>query len=227
MAKIFISYRRDDAADASGRLYDRLVGQFGEANVFKDVDTIPLGVDFRTVLGEAVGQCAVMLVVIGRQWLSATDAGGHRRLEQPGGFVRLELEAALARDIPVVPGPVQDAPVPPERDLPPSRAALAYRHGISLRSDPQFHGDVTQLIHRLTPLVGASAAELLARGQALLAHNQYAEALAVFEHATQLAPTSAAAWAYRGSGLNALKRNDEALAACERALALDPSSAEA
>jgi hypothetical protein len=44
---IFVSYRRHDSADVTGRIYDRLVQRFDKAQVFKDVDSIPLGVDFR------------------------------------------------------------------------------------------------------------------------------------------------------------------------------------
>jgi hypothetical protein len=45
MGKLFISYRRDDTADSCGRLDDKLAARFGRANVFKDVDSIPLGAD--------------------------------------------------------------------------------------------------------------------------------------------------------------------------------------
>ena len=44
---IFISYRRDDSADVSGRIYDRLAEHFGDEAVFKDVDDIPFGVNFK------------------------------------------------------------------------------------------------------------------------------------------------------------------------------------
>jgi hypothetical protein len=43
---IFVSYRRQDSAHLAGRLYDRLADRFGEGQVFMDVDTIKLGVDF-------------------------------------------------------------------------------------------------------------------------------------------------------------------------------------
>jgi len=65
MSKILISYRREDSADVAGRIYDRLVQQFGQGAVFKDVDSIPLGVDFRTFLDEQVAKCNVFLAVIG------------------------------------------------------------------------------------------------------------------------------------------------------------------
>jgi hypothetical protein len=49
---IFISYRRDDSADVTGRIYDRLVQESGKKKVFKDVDSIPLGIDFKSYLAE-------------------------------------------------------------------------------------------------------------------------------------------------------------------------------
>ncbi len=153
MSKLFISYRRDDTADICGRLYDKLAPRFGAANVFKDVDSIPLGADFRQVLRDSVAQCAAMLVVIGRNWLTVTDAAGRRRLENPNDFVRIEVEAALARNIPVIPVLVQGAAMPREDELPPSLAPLAYRHGIDVRGDPHFHRDADQLMDRLAPLL--------------------------------------------------------------------------
>src|SRR5262245_10108657 len=68
-AAIFISYRRDDAGDVTGRIYDRLAQHFGKPFVFKDVDGIPLGIDFRKHLGDSVGRCDVLLAVIGTRWL--------------------------------------------------------------------------------------------------------------------------------------------------------------
>ena len=71
MAKLFISYRRGDSADVTGRIYDRLEARFGRESVFIDVDTIPPGVDFREHIERAVGQADVVLVVIGPDWLAA------------------------------------------------------------------------------------------------------------------------------------------------------------
>jgi uncharacterized protein len=135
VVKTFISYRRDDSAADSGRIYDRLLPQYGRENVFKDVDAIPLGVDFRRVLTDEVAKCDVMLVVIGRWWVGIADARGHRRLGDPNDFVRIEVEAALARNIPAIPILVQNAPMPQAQDLPSSLAPLAYRNSIAVRGD--------------------------------------------------------------------------------------------
>ena len=82
MPKVFISYRRDDSADATGRLHDRLSTEFGADSVFIDIDNIPYGVDFRKHLAEAVEKCDVFLAIIGDSWLDIRDSEGTRRLER-------------------------------------------------------------------------------------------------------------------------------------------------
>jgi hypothetical protein len=157
MPKIFISYRREDCRHVTGRVYDRLVGAFGPASVFKDVDSLPLGIDFRRALNDQVAQCDVLLAVIGDAWLRADGTGGARRIDSETDFVRIEIEAALKRDIPVVPLLVGDAPVPKERELPPSLAQLAYRNGTTLREDPHFGADMERLIRALRQIKSATA----------------------------------------------------------------------
>ena len=100
--QIFISYRRDDSGYAAGRLFDRLSQRFGRDRLFMDIDTIGLGVDFAHSIDEAIAGCDVVLAVIGRDWLTAADAQGRRRLDDPQDFVRQELVAALSRDIPEI-----------------------------------------------------------------------------------------------------------------------------
>ena len=94
MAKIFISYRRQDSIGVTGRIYDRLRAHFGDGAVFMDIDNIPFGVNFRKHIDSAVGHCDVVLAVIGTKWAEETDA--HRRLDDPRDFVRIELESALS-----------------------------------------------------------------------------------------------------------------------------------
>jgi hypothetical protein len=43
VARIFISYRRDDDPSAAGRLYDALSASFGADGVFMDTDTLEPG----------------------------------------------------------------------------------------------------------------------------------------------------------------------------------------
>ena len=155
--RIFLSYRREDSADVAGRIYDRLTQVFQKAQVFKDVDSIPLGVDFRKHLQQTVESCDVVLVVVGDRWLTPTS--GVRRIDDPKDFVRIELEVALQRDIPVIPLLVRGASVPPESELPPVLASLAYRNGTSIRPDPDFHRDMDRLIESLRTYLPAESSE--------------------------------------------------------------------
>jgi Tol biopolymer transport system component len=158
LSGIFISYRRNDSPDATGRIYDRLVSEFGKAQVFKDVDSIPLGQDFRGHLNGIVGDCGVVLAIIGPRWTDASNKAGQRRLEDPDDFVRIELEAALARDIPVVPVLVGHAPIPVASELPGSLAPMAFRQSIEVRPDPDFHNDATRLVSALRGILDPAAA---------------------------------------------------------------------
>jgi hypothetical protein len=146
---IFVSYRRTDSADVAGRIYDRLLGAFGKTAIFKDVDSIPLGFDFKEYLDKKVSECNVLLAIIGDRWLEASDSMGRERLVDPSDFVRIEIESALARGIPVIPLLVRGASIPSEEELPASLKKLVYRNGIQIRSDPDFHRDMDRLISGL------------------------------------------------------------------------------
>src|SRR5882672_5435119 len=93
-ANIFINYRREDSSGYAGRLFDALSSHFA-GRLFMDIDTLEPGVDFVEAIEQAVGSCEVLIVVVGREWLTIKDAAGQRRLDDPGDFVRLEVETAL------------------------------------------------------------------------------------------------------------------------------------
>ena len=151
--RIFISYRRDDAAGDAGRLADHLHRRFGKDRVFLDIDTIDPGTDFVRVLHDSLQQTAAVLVVIGPRWTSVRSADGSRRLESASDFVRLEVEAALGRSIPVVPVLVQGAKMPDAKDLPSSLASLVNRQAATL-DHAEFHDDAERLCDRLAAMIG-------------------------------------------------------------------------
>lgn len=162
MLKIFISYRRADSRKDAGRIYDRMAEAFGKEHIFKDVDSIPMGKDFRGVLREAVAACDVQLVIIGRSWLTITDDAGRQRLTDADDFVHIEVESALQRDsCLVIPVLVDNAQMPRADDLPPDLRELAFKNAAVVRDDPDFHADVSRIIASLSghaPPRAASAA---------------------------------------------------------------------
>jgi hypothetical protein len=129
---IFLSYRREDTAPASGRLADLLNERFGEDLVFVDVETIEPGDDFTVRITGAVESCDVLLAMIGPRWLTATDGRGRRRIDLPDDYVALEIGAALRRGIRVIPILVDGAPMVGAADLPPGLRDLATRHAVPL-----------------------------------------------------------------------------------------------
>ena len=146
---VFISYRRDDSQDVVGRIYDRLVAVFSPEQVIRDIDSLLIGRPFPEALNDAVSQSEVVLVIIGKHWLTASDNDGARRLDDAGDFVRMEIERALAAGKHVVPVLVSNASMPQAKDLPESIRSLVNQHGIQVRPDPDFHGDMDRLIRQL------------------------------------------------------------------------------
>ncbi|MEO1446259.1 MAG: SUMF1/EgtB/PvdO family nonheme iron enzyme, partial [Cyanobacteria bacterium J06635_11] len=145
MSRIFISYRRSDAAAEAGRIYDALEPHFGRESIFMDVDALEAGEDFRARLREAVEQCQVLLAVISKGWLQATDEAGHRRLDNPADWVRLEIETALARNIRVIPVLSEGIAMPLASELPQSLQPLVYRHAAFVRHNRDFRNDMEVL----------------------------------------------------------------------------------
>jgi hypothetical protein len=142
---IFISYRREDTAYPAGRLYDVFCDHFGQERVFMDVDSLNVGVDFVNSIIEAVSRCDILLALIGREWVTITNSQGERRLNNPHDFVRVEIETALQREIPVMPILFDGAVMPAADDLPPSLQPLTRRNAIEI-SHTGFRSEVTRLV---------------------------------------------------------------------------------
>jgi formylglycine-generating enzyme required for sulfatase activity len=151
--KVFISYRRDDSAGHAGRVHDRLELEFGRDLLFMDVDAVPLGMNFIKILDEAVAKCDALLAVIGPNWLDLRDKDGNRRLDDPHDYVRIEIAAALQRDIPVIPVLLDGAEIPRVDQLPKDIEELALRNGLYVRH-ASFHNDMDRLIAGLRAPLG-------------------------------------------------------------------------
>src|SRR5215469_6484534 len=146
-AKVFISYRREDAAGHAGRLYDRLKERFPR-RVFMDVGEIAPGSDFVDAIERGVSECKALVAIIGNNWLNGN------RLRDPHDFVRLEIGAALNRGIRVVPVLVRGAHMPTAADLPEDLALLLRRQAISI-GDEDWDSGCERLIQTLSQDLGA------------------------------------------------------------------------
>jgi len=153
MAGIFVSYRREDGRADAGRLTKDLKEHLEGGQIFRDIDTLQPGTDFVKAINTAIGSCSALLAIIGPNWLSSKGQDGRRRIDDPTDFVRLEIEAALSRDIRVIPLLVGEAKMPRQTDLPDSLMPLARRHAHEL-SESRWDFDVERLVATLAEIPG-------------------------------------------------------------------------
>lgn len=156
--RIFINYRRDDAAGVAGRLSDSLGRYFGDGRVFRDVEGIEAGANFEEVLKSTSHGADAMIVLIGRQWATMAGPQGRPRLHDPDDWVAREIAAALEKKIPVYPVLIESAAMPRAEELPPSLHPLVRHNAISI-SDHRWHSDVTRLAKIVAIDIPGSAAE--------------------------------------------------------------------
>ncbi|HUR16967.1 MAG TPA: TIR domain-containing protein, partial [Candidatus Limnocylindrales bacterium] len=152
-SRIFLCYRRGRDSGRAGRLRDRLTDEFGESDIFLDVSTLRPGVDFAEVIAQAVSAAAVMLVIIGPQWLEERDADGRRRIDSEQDWMRMEVSLALRSNVTVIPVLVEGASMPRASALPSDLRGLARRQAIEL-ADDRWEYDVRQLIDAMRSSIG-------------------------------------------------------------------------
>ena len=158
MSKIAISYRRSDSQDITGRIFDRLVEHFGKDTVFRDIDNIRPGIDFRKQIADALRTAEVLVVVVGPRWLGRSK-GGEVRMENEADPVRIEVETALGRGIPVIPLLVGGSTMPTTTQLPISLRDFAYRHAVTVDGGRDFDHHVAGLVRALDELLATSSVD--------------------------------------------------------------------
>jgi hypothetical protein len=145
---VFICYRRTDTDTLVDFLYPRLADALSRDAVFRDVDDMPKGLDFRTEIQRALRQATIVLVMIGPNWVSGSASG---RLDDPKDHVRIEIETALGLPgVRVVPVLVNEIQMPQTPQLPAPLGPLLSRDAARLRSGPRdFANDADQLVRML------------------------------------------------------------------------------
>lgn len=79
---------------------------------------------------------------------------GRQRLDNPDDYIRLKVEAALGRDIRVIPILVEGAAMPGTQELPGSLAGLARRNALEV-SHGRFSADADRLISIIERILSA------------------------------------------------------------------------
>lgn len=156
MTRITVSYRRRDSDAITGRIFDRLVAHYGPDAVFRDIDNIPPGIDYRKYISGALGKTDILLAIVGPQWTGATSEG-ITRIKQETDLVRIEVETALRREIPVVPVLVGNATMPQPAELPEGLQDFAFRNAVKVDALEDFDDHVKRLIRSLDRLLQPQA----------------------------------------------------------------------
>ena len=153
---IFLSYRREDAAPYARLLQHELRERFPDAQVFMDLDSVEAGLPFAEVIRDAVDSCAVLVALIGRQWVTLADEQGNRWLDNSGDFVRFEVQTALERGVRVIPVLVDGASPPHRQQLPSELHKLVGLNAHKLSYDRyQYDADrLLDLIQRVLAPIG-------------------------------------------------------------------------
>jgi uncharacterized protein YecT (DUF1311 family) len=164
MAKIAISYRRSDSQDITGRIFDRLAQQYGRDTVFRDIDSIRPGIDFRTQIADALTATDVLLVIVGPRWLGRGE-GVASRMDNESDPVRVEVEMALKREIPVIPVLVSGMKMPEAGELPATLKDFAFRHAVEVDGGRDFDHHIEGLSRTLDQIFAAKGMAPPARQQ--------------------------------------------------------------
>jgi len=144
--KIFISYRRDDTQFQTDILYNELIERgVSKKDIFKDIESIGLGVNFDDAIDNALAQSEVVLVVIGNAWFNEKNKA---RLHNPEDFVRREIAKALAIEGKVVVPVLFDTQMPPTEELPEDLKPIWRRNAIEI-SRKYLENDMDELVQKL------------------------------------------------------------------------------
>ena len=147
MPRITISYRRDDSGAITGRIFDRLAAHYGRESIFRDIDNIPPGVDFRKHIDGILDESDVVIAVVGPRWVG--PRGGQSRLSNAADPVRVEIETALRKNCPLIPVLVLRGTMPRVEHLPESLQDFAYHNAVSVDSGQDFDVHMARLIRAM------------------------------------------------------------------------------
>ncbi|MGD0419041.1 MAG: TIR domain-containing protein [Xanthobacteraceae bacterium] len=147
MPKIAISYRRSDSEAMTGRVFDRLIAHYGKDAIFRDIDDIPLGIDFRQHINQTLLKTNILLAIIGPEWLGSR--GDVERIREEADPVRVEVETALRRRVPIVPVLIGSTKMPTAEQLPPGLKDFAFRNAVKVDTGLDFDFHIDRLIRAM------------------------------------------------------------------------------
>jgi hypothetical protein len=148
MTRIFVSYKREDTKHLTHRIGEDLQRRYGIENVFVDVNNVTIGSDFRSQIRQKLDVCDIFIAVIGARWLERRSGNIHNEAD----WVRVEIETALERKVPIIPLLVDGTKMPTVRELPDSLDEFAYKQAFNFNSE-DYNNQVARFIAQLEGLI--------------------------------------------------------------------------
>lgn len=145
--KFFVCYRRDDTKQIAGRVHDKLLTRWDADSIFFDIDSVPLGVDFRVFTRKTLTSCTHMLVLVGNQFVGARSE--EPRIFDQNDLVRTELEMAFSMGLTIIPVTIDDARMPVPDLLPKEIQHFSFLNAAKLDSGADFHAHMSRIIKAL------------------------------------------------------------------------------
>jgi hypothetical protein len=135
-----------------GRILDRLPERLGDGRAFIDVYDFPVGIDFRGHLSKTLAEIDVLVAIIGLQRPGARPGEGPRSVDATDP-VRVSIESALARRIPVVAVLLKAEEMLRREQLPESLRPFDLGSAIEVRAGRDFPADVDRLASTLRQII--------------------------------------------------------------------------
>jgi hypothetical protein len=148
MPTIFLSYRRTDSPEAC-RVYDWLGQRLGYDAIFMDVAAIPFAVQYPDFISKAIAQSKVLIALIGNEW--------EKRIDDGTDPVRMEIEAAIANQVPVLPVLIGNTPMPDADAMPKSISVIASQNADRVGVLLDFHSHMQMLLPKIESILGTLA----------------------------------------------------------------------
>jgi hypothetical protein len=149
MIRVFISYRRRDG-HCAGRIAEHITNAFGTGSVFRDLDALRAGSDYRDGILTSIVASDVFLMLIGTDWVGSA---GRNRLHEPDDILRQEIEHALQHRVPILPVLIDESELPGAIELPVSISSILKLQCERVR-DIDFKADIERLKNTLQSFEG-------------------------------------------------------------------------
>jgi TolB-like protein len=157
MPKIIISYRRRDSEAITGRIFDRLIAHYGKDAVFRDIDNIPPGIDFRSHIADALAHSDILLAIVGPNWGGRRGRAGRARIDDEDDLVRIEVETALVRGIPIIPVLLGSTKMPSADHVPGGVKEFVFRQAVRVDPGRDFEHHLDGLTREIDRILGVSS----------------------------------------------------------------------